>query len=335
MSQRALFLPVILALLLPACRTGRIDIWSCEDPCYECEDPCGVCARGECVALPSLGWEGPVLLWTGPPEQAEACPDRAPNLVYEGYEGIQGSPGCPACSCGLSACVLSGLVANSADGVCPAAGATSPYPAPDGWDGSCTSSGIIDAADLGSIQFEALTELPCEVQAGPTPPASSLEWGTLARACQASDPPVACDDTSICVPTSEPPPPGFSQCLFNDGDEDLCPPGYPQRMQFYRDMDMSAVGCTECACSPPEGGVCQATVRAHGDTACSVEIGAQIVGLDGPQCLDSMSGFDLQGMSATWINDQPGTCTPSGGEPFGEVTPKKPATFCCQVRPAD
>ncbi len=102
---------------------------------------------------------------------------------------------------------------------------------------------------------------------------------------------------------------------------------------FYQGIDTSAAGCTACACSPPQGGVCQAITSAYGDAACSAEFASNTAGLDSPQCNDTMPGLELQSMSATWMTNQPGTCTPSGGEPFGEATPAKPATFCCQVKP--
>lgn len=322
-------------ILLPACQTGSISVWSCENPCKECEDPChpDPCAGGECVPLPSLGWTGPVLLWTGDPDDAPPCPARAANQVWEGYDGLVAEPECPSCTCGPSACGLSGLIANSADGLCPAAGSETPFPPPEDWTGACVAGPLIDAADVGSIQFPPLTEAPCEPQTGTIPEASSYRWATLARACQSSDPVTACDETSLCVPTSEPPPPGFSQCLFNQEEQTACPRGYPERRVFYTGIDTSSVGCTECQCSPPEGGICQATVRGYDDAACSIEVGSAAVGLNGPQCVDTMSSFDIQSMSATWIVNQPGACTPSGGEPFGEAKPAYPGTFCCQVKP--
>lgn len=294
-------------------------------------DPKLAPCTGECVTVPSLGWEGPVLLWTGPPESAEECPERAPNVVYEGHDGLSTVPQCPTCSCSPSACVLPGLIADSGN-MC--AGDELTYPPPDGWNGSCVSSGVVTDTTFDSIQFPPLSEAPCEPQTGDVTAQTRVEWATLARACQAADPIIntTCPGTTVCVPTSEPPPPGFSQCLFHEGEELDCPPGYPDRKVVFRDFDASAVGCTECTCGPPEGGACSATVRAFSDAMCSVTVGAAMVGTSGEPCSGNlMPGVNLAGMDALWISNQPGSCTPSGGEPFGEAVETDPATFCCQV----
>ena len=76
------------------------------------------------------------------------------------------------------------------------------------------------------------------------------------------------------------------------------------------------MSCTACECGPPEGGDCVAEVTAYEDDACTVEIPGKIVGLGTPECSEAVVGQDLQGMSATWIQNQPGDCTPSGGKPW-------------------
>lgn len=321
-----------LLLLLPACQTGHIDVYGCKEPCRDCEDPCTPCPHGECVPLPPLGWEGPVLLWVGSEEEAPGCPERAPNTVYEGHDGLTYTPQCPECSCGPSACVHSGLIAwGAAD--CLPAGSETPYPAPEGWQGECTSNGTIPEAQFGSIELLAPTEAPCEALTGTVPKQADIRWGTLARACQTSEPLGACDAATLCVPTSEPPPEGFSQCLFKEGDQGECPFGYPERRVFYEGIDTSAAGCTACACSPPEGGACLASMVAYEDALCLDAFTTGSPYLDAPDCTNAMPGYDLRGMSASWMVNEPGTCTASGGEPFGEAKPAIPATFCCQVKP--
>lgn len=287
---------------------------------------------GECVQVPSLGWEGPVLLWVGEPDAAAECPERAPNVVYEGNNGLSAIPQCPTCSCGPSACVLTGLIADSGN-MCTGGDLTDYLP-PDGWSGACVSSDAVPAANFDSIHFPPLSEAPCEPQTGDVTTQARYDWARFARACKAADPitNTTCPETAICVPTSEPPPPGFSQCVFTRGEDFDCPPGYSHREVFYRDIDTTTVGCTECTCGPPEGGTCLASVGAYADTACSVSIGSITVGLIGGGCADPMAGFDLQAMDATWMQSQPGACTPAGGEPVGEAMPSTPATFCCQVK---
>ncbi|MGK3960938.1 hypothetical protein WMF38_48780 [Sorangium sp. So ce118] len=46
-----------------------------------------------------------------------------------------------------------------------------------------------------------------------------------------------------------------------------------------------------------------------------------------------MAGVALKSMSVTWTTNHPGACEANGGEPFGEITPTHPSTFCCQPFP--
>lgn len=318
---------------LAACRTGRVDIYSCWDPCYECEDPCDPCPRGECVPLPPLGWDGPVLLWSGPSESPQECPQQAPNNVYEGNDGLSQVSQCPSCSCGPAACRVPSLEIWDGSGC---QGASTPYLAPDGWTGACTSPGFIPAADLGSISFPMTQMSPCEPQEGSIVEKVDYHWATLARACQATEVPTACDETTICVPTSEPPPPGFEQCIFLRGEEAVeCPLGYPNRYVFYGAIDTSSVTCTACACGSPAGGACEAAISAWSEPGCTgTMVDEAHVSTTEPWCSDAVPGHDLASMEAAWIQNVPGSCQASGGEPIGEAEPSGPATFCCQTRPS-
>jgi hypothetical protein len=60
---------------------------------------------------------------------------------------------------------------------------------------------------------------------------------------------------------------------------------------------------------------------------------SNIVGLDAPLCIDTMSGLTLQSMSAKLFHDIPGKCEPTGGVPTGSATPKDPQLFCCRSTP--
>lgn len=134
------------------------------------------------------------------------------------------------------------------------------------------------------------------------------------------------------MPTSEPPPPGFEQCIFLRGEVVECPLGYPNKRVFYSAIDTSSVGCTACACSPPVGGACDATLVGCSETGCAgIAIATGDVSLTTPACKEPPAGLDLASMEADWAQNIPGTCTPSGGEPFGEAQPAEPATFCCQT----
>ncbi len=189
-------------------------------------------------------------------------------------------------------------------------------------------------ANLSSIETLATQVSPCEPQEGSIVEKVDYRWATLARACQATEPPAACDETTICVPTSEPPPPGFEQCIFLRGEEAECPLGYPNRYVVYSAIDTSTVTCTACACGSPEGGTCEANVSAWSETGCTgTMLASEHVSTMAPRCTDLVSGDDLASMEATWDQNVPGTCQASGGEPVGEAKPSGPATFCCQTKP--
>lgn len=327
-SMRAAAFLLLVGIMISACQTGRIDVYGCLEPCYDCEDPCTPCPHGECVPLPPLGWDGPVLLWSGKPDEMQGCPERASNVVYEGYDGLSYTPACPTCSCGPSACVLPVLEA-SPSAMCQTAGQI--YAGPDDWTGACISPGTIPDAEVDSVLFPQLTLAPCEAHTGEIP--HDYQWATLAMACQTTEPTTACDATTICVPTSEPPPPGFEQCIYRDG-EHTCPFGYPTRHVFFSTIDTSAAGCSPCECGPPVGGACEVRVDLYEQAGCTGGTLWAQSSTSTPYCLEWSAGFDLASMTATWLQDTPGTCTPSGGEPFGQATPAQPATFCCQTKPA-
>lgn len=319
-------------VLVAGCTTGRIDVYSCMDPCRECEHPCDPCPHGECVPLPPLGWDGPVLLWRGNIDAPQACPPQAPNPVYEGYDGLSYVAQCPPCSCGPAACTLPGPEIWDGPGC---QGAATPYPLPDDWTGGCSSPALVPEASLGSVGFPVTQLSPCEPQEGTIVEKGDYHWALLARACQTTEPPAACDEATICVPTSEPPPPGFEQCIFLRGEIAECPLGYPNKRVFYSAIDTSSVGCTACACSPPVGGACDATLLGWSETGCAGSaIATGDISLTTPDCNEPLAGFDLASMEADWVQNIPGTCTASGGEPFGEAHPAEPATFCCQTPPA-
>ena len=292
-----------------------------------CHEPGGPCPDGDCVNLPPLGWSGPVLLWAGKPAELPECPDRAPNIVYEGHDYLMARARCPVCSCGPSACQLPGVVADSA-AAC-ATDMTTPYPAPEAWNGSCFSNGIVEGAALTSIYFPPLTQAPCEPQEGVILEQAEYGWGIVARACQSIHEPLWCNRNQLCAPYSDTDYSGFWQCIYAKGDESTCPLGYPSRRVFFTEVDANAAGCSPCTCGPPEGGVCSAMVAVHEDPACLTQGGSKYVTLQHDDCLDVQPGTLLRGMSATWIQNEAGTCTPAGGDPTGEIKPAKPSTFCC------
>jgi hypothetical protein len=208
-----------------------------------------------------------------------------------------------------------------------------PFNAPDGWTGACVSPGMILDAEFTSIAVAPPTVRSCEPSAGePVPAQGSLDWEVFARACRSADSLMACNDpTKHCAPTSRPPPPGFSQCLYKEGEHEMCPDRYPNKHVFYGRVE-GELGCSDCQCGPPEGSDCSVALTTYSDTACmDVLIGVTSVDLESSVCLNGMTPGDLASMSATALTDTPGACVPFGGAPFGEVAPADPSTFCCQL----
>src|SRR5690606_18762258 len=54
---------------------------------------------GECVPLGPLGWSDPLLLWTGPVQEAPGCPTRAPVPAYQGHADLVAPDECDPCAC--------------------------------------------------------------------------------------------------------------------------------------------------------------------------------------------------------------------------------------------
>ena len=324
-------LALLLLLGLSAC-DRTLPYYECDDPCVECEEPCK-CPDGECVPVPPIGWEGPVLLWVGPGAEAQPCPDRAINIVYEGHADLHATGNCPPCECGPPACELPvGVIASSAD-VCPDdSGVLTAFDAPAGWDGGCVTPGTILDSAYASVTISSTTVRSCEPMAGPPVPAQgAIEWEVFARACKSADPLVACNDPSkYCAPTSAPPPPGFSQCVAKGGEHPQCPVGYPDRRVFFAGIS-GELGCTDCLCGPPEGSDCSAVLTGYSDAACTNAVFIGDVSLEVSACVDAIVSGDLVSMSATVLSDSPGACVPFGGQSFGQIAPIEPSTFCCQL----
>ena len=325
---------ILLAALGGAvsCEGGSIHFYTCEDPCKTCSDPCSDCPGGECVPLPAFGWEGPGLLWMGNELEAPRCPDHAPQLAYEGHAGLDASVQCAACACGEPACALPTGITASTLPVCPNDGpgaVLTPLDAPPGWDGSCVALPPVQASPLASVSTAPLEVTPCAPIEVPVPQiALHSDWSTFARACRGNPPAMCRDRNKYCAPTSEPPPSGFQQCLFKDGDQPMCPPDYPERHVLYQGFSDTRA-CTPCACAPPSVSQCVALVQYYEDTACIMELGLAHPTNDAAACSTIPGAAMLGSMDAALVTDHPGACAPLGGEPVGEATPIGPSTFCC------
>ena len=321
--------------------SGRIDLYTCDDPCGNgqpgttCDDPCGDC-RGQCVPIAPLDFDGPLMLWMGPEQQVPAdCPSRAPIRAFEGHAALDTSNECPACECTEPACMFpSGLTAS--DQICPGDGTQTPFDAPASWGGACTSPGSVTDPLLRSVTIEPVTERPCEPVPPQVPHGGSgfgSPWGLGALACAGEIFHGECRDPGMtCVPTTEPPPPGFRQCIAWRGEgEPVCPGTYPEPFTFYSGLTDTRA-CTPCACTQLVASDCIALLSTYQDDGCMALLNANMMALGAVDvCSDiGMPGADLGSMDATWIANEPGACLASGGVAQGEVIPLNPKTFCCQ-----
>jgi hypothetical protein len=310
-----------------------------EDCADELRCPGNPCP-GECVPLPPLGFDGPALLWIGPESEAPECPARAPKEVYVGHAGLGASFECPPCECTQPACEFPAGVTASDTNMCQGPGFTQ-FDAPPSWGGACTAAtAVITSNELRSVSIEPVTERPCK----PVPPDVTHDtgpngWGTLARACRGEAIATVCNDPGMtCLPSAEPPPPGFRQCIIylRDG-ETQCPADYPDRFDFYGSLEDTR-DCTPCACTQTAPSQCSARVTGFQDVTCTVaaELFSTVADLGNTGCIPILSASaELGSMDAEWVTNEPGTCATTGGEPMGQIVPIDPRIFCCQPPPGE
>lgn len=294
---------------------------------------------GECYPWKSALFDDLSMFWVGSGEPPP-CPADAPAVGVTLHADPLPSPyECPACSCMPAGCALPEEMHVSA-AKCPADGAASIAWDTAGWGGSCTADGAIaPGLDCGgvpctqSITIAAPTVEPCvSVSQGteiPTDPA----WGLNAQECilgPLSD--EGCGGSEACI---QPPPEGFSLCLYRWGDDlspEDCPAEYPRYLVMYADQEDTRA-CEPCGCSDPQGGECSAFVAVFADGACGAQLASATVPAGEPACVDLPAGVGLGSKAGALTVNQPGSCTPIGG-PAGGVMPTVPLTLCCQQEPA-
>jgi hypothetical protein len=241
------------------------------------------------------------------------------------------------CQCGPAACVLPPGVIASEVATCPNDGPgaeTVPFSAPIGWQGACVEPPVIWDAAAESLIILPPELYACEPTTGSVPTAGSVFWSMEARACRRVDPLERCNHPALaCAPASGGVEGGFRHCVFQDGEHDECPSGYPDRMIFYRNIH-NDLTCTPCTCGPPQGAGCEVSISVYSDTACTALLATNNNPGVTPLCRDNLQPGDLRSMSATWLTNDPGTCEPAGGDSIGTATPTDPSTFCCMSQGA-
>jgi hypothetical protein len=158
-----------------------------------------------------------------------------------------------------------------------------------------------------------------------TPPS----WGTFGRACRGELGEGCRDPGMACVPTAAPPPPGFAQCIYREGDH-ACPAGFDytvKHLLFGGITDDRA--CTACGCGAPEGGECTVYISVYEDSACSTPVDGTMASSATALCHPVIASSGFGSKSAEPPVYHPGACAPTGAEPVGTVEPVDPITYCC------
>jgi hypothetical protein len=301
---------------------------------------------GQCVPKEPVGWSDPALLWIGPPEQAPDCPSTAPTLGFEGYADLLVEPSrCAECACDAPevSCELPVAWAARAGPSCDPAATTTSFAAPDGWDGTCATANAIPAGQAcgggpctQSLDIPAPRVLASACAPRTVEPAlghfGESRWATVAKACVGTAFPECVDPAMTCVPAQPEgegaPEEEFLTCIAREG-EQSCPATYPSRHVFHGEAEDTR-SCAPCACGEPAGATCSVMASAFSDGACSRFVAGVLVRSDDPLCLEVAAGTALGSKSASVVDIEPGSCTPSGGELSGGVAPRDATTFCCR-----
>jgi hypothetical protein len=291
---------------------------------------------GDCIAPgPAKFRREPVLLWVGDGQsEPPTCPERASTAIYDGHSGLVAPHDCPFCKCELPECVPP-LAPIASEGPSCAGPVMAPISTPPDWTGDCAA--IAPPLDtIASVEIPTTGVTACQAVESLPPPkfGGSLSWSKTARACD-GEAFGRCEGGLLCRPTSEPPPPGFLQCILyeqtvDEGSLPQCPDTYPAQFVFYEGITDDR-SCTPCQCGDPVGAQCKAAVSAFESEQCDpiskvFEVSAE---LDSTACVTMGPMPTLAGLSASWVINEPGACVALGGEPTGEARPVAPSVFCC------
>jgi hypothetical protein len=300
------------------------------------------CSSGTCVPSAPQAWKHVTFALTWP-ELPPACPEDAPNLVFEGSPEPP-AQACPTCSCDApeGSCSLPDTwTVSSANCDNPNGGVKTNFDPPSGWDGSCSDSNAIPQGKLCggvpcvqslTLSVPIINEKPCTPQMegwvdlpilkikadGPRMPTG--------RACASEKPLPSCSGQG-CSKTNS----AFGACILHDGDE-VCPDGWTgDRHVLYQHVEDERA-CTPCGCDPPSGGVCQVRWRVFSDSSCTTLTAENNVttNMAPAACSDLDPSFALAGKSAEVLNYTKGTCVPTGGKSIGDLKLDGQVTVCCQ-----
>ena len=284
------------------------------------------CPGPECVAHAPLGWQGPVWLWSGAEADAPPCPEEVSSLAYEGHADLRVSGGCDACTCTTPECGFPEGVRISAVGP-DYVGELVDILVPPNWDGSCFSFPPVE--DPISVFFRRSTRSDCVPLVSQVEKHVDFSWDTFARACTSTTVPEPCSGApEVCA---APPPKGFAQCLFREGEPSTCPVDYPELCRFHGGVDDQS-SCTPCRCQLPEASRCRVFMSLDNSTTCASAAQGTVVGPAHEGCMTNPGPPYYASVRAEINESEPDVCLAEGGAFVGEVLPAQPTTFCCKAK---
>jgi hypothetical protein len=214
-----------------------------------------------------------------------------------------------------------------------------PFNAPLGWDGGCTTADAIDSGALCdggpcvvslTIAAPTVAEPSCAAIQPPAPDAGLSK--SYAVACDGAEVP-GCAAGSFCALLAT----GFQVCIASLGDDDCPGSPYPYTEKHLAFADVvDTRSCSPCSCGAPSGGKCTVKVSIYADDACASEAYGETLDSTMPEwCTPVTPGAPLLSKSATPPVYEPGSCQPAdGGVPIGSVTQTGTTTFCCIPSPS-
>ncbi len=283
------------------------------------------CAHN-CVALPPMGWSGPVaVLHDAPDDPAATCEGAFDELATIAFASLDAPAATCDCDCDDpegAACSQVTLENFDNDDVGCAAN-----PPLDSWTFGLSCSNAPGGAAGSRWRATA------EINAGSCDPVETFvvadaTWGDRYTSCGVENYETAgCQIGLVCVPTPVAPYDG-RLCVTYDGEQE-CPQGYgyDERSVYYRDYADDRA-CESCSCGDVEG-ECGGSLVLWNPASCS---GTPLATLTiGGACVQTLTQGVESGdvMAAGLTPNASADCDPSDSQATGEAEGIDPVTFCC------
>jgi hypothetical protein len=306
---------------------------ACADGVDNDQDGQPDCADTDCVGrstcLPTVpsDWTGP-LTTTKRPASVDPAPCASGSAPKRRYATTGNPVHCSTCECGAregASCTLGSVEIAS------------------GIPGNTTCAGVgpvsVGAASCG--EFDAPTDPPGlavraslnEVKGTCPPSGGSVDnrpaiFQESYDTCPLAAGGLGCG-TGTCVPlTTE-----AQTCIVHTGVDASCPAGWNTRILVFDDADDTR-GCTPCTCEDPATVCGKAQLTLHKAAGCATDpaVPKATVEVDGA-CTFLNVSQSFPGVKWHLVPSGVGvnatTCTPAGGQPTGEISPKAGSVLCC------